>query len=248
MEVQTGKLATSGTSGSGAYIVIQHLGRWALLAFGMSAFGLFAQLTPEQKALDLQTIASLYAKQYAPYEWKRDNLGFDLFNLRPWLDRARQTKTDLEYLELLAEYTASLQDIHSYYIATSDFAADLHLFTDIYDGKVLIEQIDRAYLPLARFDFAVGDEIMQFNGKPVMEVIQGIAKLSSFGNPRSTLRWAADQLVYQQQAYLPRAVDLGAQGRWQPEELFDSVGQIRDPAVEVGSAAEFPVQPKTGTR
>ena len=58
--------------------------------------------TPEQKAIDLQTIASLYAKQYAPYEWKRDNLQFDLFNLRPWLERARATKTDVEYLDLVS--------------------------------------------------------------------------------------------------------------------------------------------------
>ena len=100
----------------------------------LAASSLFAQLTPEQKAIDLQTIASLYAKQYAPYEWKRDNLQFDLFNLRPWLERARATKTDVEYLDLVAEYTASLQDIHSYYTANSDFAADLHIYTDIYDG------------------------------------------------------------------------------------------------------------------
>ena len=144
----------------------------------LAASTLMAQLTPEQKSIDLQTIASLYAKQYAAYEWKRDNLGFDLFDLRPWLERARQTKTDLEYLDLVAEYTASLQDIHSYYAVNSDFAADLHLYTDIYDGKVLIEQINRAYLPARTFDFAVGDEIVQFDGKPVAEVLRGIAKLS----------------------------------------------------------------------
>lgn len=175
----------------------------------LAASAVMAQLTPEQKAIDLQTIASLYAKQYAPYEWKRDNLGFDLFDLRPWLERARQSKTDLEYLEVVAEYTAGLQDIHSYYVVNSDFVADLHLYTDVYGGKVLIEQIDRAWMPAGRYDFAVGDEIVQFDGKPVAEVLRGIAKLSSFGNPRSTERWAADQLVYRQQAYLPRTAELG---------------------------------------
>ena len=42
-----------------------------------------------------------------------------------------------------------------------------------------------------------------FGDKPV-------AKLSSFGNPRSTQRWAADQLVYRQQSSLPSAGALGA--------------------------------------
>jgi len=189
--------------------VIHGLGLRSIGVLFLTATGLMAQLTPEQKSIDLQTIASLYAKQYAPYEWKRDNLGFDLFDLRPWLERARLTKTDLEYLDLVAEYTAKLQDIHSYYIVSSDFVADLHLYTDIYDGKVLIEQIDRSYLAASRYDFAVGDEIVQFDGKPVAEVLQGIAKLSSFGNPRSTQRWAADQMVYRQQAFLPGAGDLG---------------------------------------
>ena len=185
------------------------MGRWLVVGLALAGASMWGQLTPEQKALDLQTIASLYAKQYAPYEWKRDALGFDLFDLRPWLERARQTKTDLEYLDLLTEYTGSLQDIHSYYVVNSDFVADLHVYTDIVDGKVVFEQLDRAYLPLSRYDFAVGDEIVQFNGRPVMEVLREIGKISSFGNPRSTLRWAADQLVYQQQAYIPRAAELG---------------------------------------
>ena len=175
----------------------------------LTATALLAQLTPEQKAIDLQTIASLYAKQYAPYEWKRDNFGFDLFDLRPWLERARQSKSDLEYLDLVAEYIASLQDIHSYYVANSDFIADLGLYADVYDGKVLIEQIDRGLLPASRYDFAVGDEIVQFDGKPVSEALQAIAKLSSYANPRSTLRWAADQLVFRQQTYIPSAGELG---------------------------------------
>ncbi len=185
--------------------MIKQSGRWFAGAVVLTCFTLCAQLTPEQKALDLQTIASLYAKQYAPYEWKRDAIGFDLFDLRPWLERARQSKTDLEYLDLVAEYIASLQDIHAYYAANSDFGAYLPIYTDIFDGKVLIEDIDRSYLPASRYDFAVGDEVIQFDGKPVMDVVAAISRLTSFANPRSTQRWAADQLVYRQQVYLPSA-------------------------------------------
>lgn len=189
--------------------MIHRMGRVSVGMLFLTATGLLAQLTPEQKLIDLQTIASLYAKQYAPYEWKRDNLGFDLFDLRPWVERAKLTKTDLEYLDLVAEYLAKLQDIHSYYIVNSDFVADLHLYTDIFEGKVLIEQIDRSYLPVSRFDFAVGDEIVQFDGRPVMDAVQSIAKITSFANTRSTLRWAADKLVYREQYLLPSAVAIG---------------------------------------
>ena len=184
-----------------------HISRLALLA--AITLPLAAQLTPEQKAIDFQTIASAYAKQYAPYEWKRDNLGFDLFDLRPWMERIRASKDDLAYLEILNEYVAKLNDVHSYYILNSDFAADLHLFTDIYDGKLLIESIDRNYLPARAFDFAIGDEILQMDGRPAAQIIEEIGKMNAFGNARSTGRWAADYVTYRTQGVQPRAAELG---------------------------------------
>lgn len=175
----------------------------------LTAFVLPAQLTPEQKMLDFQSVASLYAKQYAPLEWKRDNLGFDLFDLRPWMERVRQTKDDLRYLELLSEYVASLQDAHSSYLVNSDFQAWLGVRADIYDGKLLIEEIDRTTISGREFDFAVGDEIVQVDGRPAVEVLAEMAKVVSSANRRSSERVAAAMLTLRQQALLPRAAELG---------------------------------------
>ena len=183
------------------------ISRFALLA--AITLPLAAQLTPEQKAIDFQTIASAYAKQYAPYEWKRDNLGFDLFDLRPWMERIRASKDDLAYLEIVNEYIAKLNDVHSYYILNSDFSADLHMFTDIYDGKLLIESIDRNYLPARTFDFAIGDEVLQIDGRPVAQILDELEKMNAFGNARSTRRWAADYTTYRTQGVQPRAAELG---------------------------------------
>ncbi|OYW07400.1 MAG: hypothetical protein B7X34_11070, partial [Acidobacteriia bacterium 12-62-4] len=168
-----------------------------------------AQLTVEQKLADFQSLVSLYAKQYAPYEWKRDTQSFDLYNVAPWVDRIRKTTDDLDYLQILGEYVAGLNDIHASYATRSTFVADLHLYTDIYDGRVLIEQIDRFYLPASRFPFEVGDEVVQFDGRPVMEVVRELARTVKFANERSTLRYAADLLVYRPQAILPLAPRLG---------------------------------------
>jgi hypothetical protein len=38
----------------------------------LSAASVRAQLTAEQRAADLNQLASLYSKNYAPFEWKRD--------------------------------------------------------------------------------------------------------------------------------------------------------------------------------
>jgi C-terminal processing protease CtpA/Prc len=179
---------------------------WIGVFLSLSAYG---QLTAEQKALDFQTVASVFAKQYAPYEWKRDTLSFDLFALGPWMTRVRETKDDLAYLEVLGEYIASLDDAHSQYYVNSDFVAELPLYTDLYEGRVLIELIDRALLPASRFDFAVGDEIVLFDGRPVLEVVRELARLTAFANPRSTQRWAADYLVYRPQTLFPRAAEIG---------------------------------------
>ena len=72
-----------------------------------------AELTRDQKIADLTQLAGLYAKNYGPYEWKRDTQGFDLLNnLQTWLDRAAKTKNDLEFMDLLVEYVAGLNDAH----------------------------------------------------------------------------------------------------------------------------------------
>jgi hypothetical protein len=68
-------------------------------------------MTRNQRAADLTQLANFYAKNYAPYEWKRDALGFDLLRLTPWLQRIHHSD-DLDFQEALIEYVASLNDAH----------------------------------------------------------------------------------------------------------------------------------------
>src|SRR5262245_30781329 len=59
-----------------------------LVLFALTADVAMGQLTVEQKVADFQNIAGLYAKRYAPYEWKRDIFGFDLLNAAPFMPHA----------------------------------------------------------------------------------------------------------------------------------------------------------------
>src|SRR6476619_3027350 len=68
-------------------------------------------LSRDQRNWDLTQLASQYAKNYGPYEWKRDVQGFDLMRLTPWLQRI-QHSDDLDFQEALIEYVASLNDAH----------------------------------------------------------------------------------------------------------------------------------------
>ena len=93
------------------------------LAFMPLAFG---QLTIDQKTADFGALASLYAKRYGPYEWKRDALHFDLMEVVPWLSKVQATKDDLDFYEVLSEYVASLNDAHASYLVPSTFVARLN--------------------------------------------------------------------------------------------------------------------------
>src|SRR4029078_12473596 len=120
-------------------------------------------LTRDQRVTDLTQLASQYAKNYGPYEWKRDVQGFDLLRLTPWLQRI-QHSDDLDFQEALIEYVASLNDAHDLIAFPTTFSASLPLTLDIYDGKVLIDSINRARLPQAQFPFVVGDEVISVDG------------------------------------------------------------------------------------
>ena len=100
----------------------------------------------------------MFAKNYAPYEWKRDVIGFDLYRLTPWLQRVHHAD-DLDFQDALIEYVASLNDAHSGISFPSNFSASLAFTVDIYDGKVLIDSVNRLLLPAAQYLFDAGDEL-----------------------------------------------------------------------------------------
>jgi hypothetical protein len=168
-----------------------------------------AQMTREQKLADFQQLAAVYAKNYAPYEWKRDALGFDLFRIGPWLERAARSKDDLEFYDVCIEYVASLNDAHDGFELPSGFYASLGFSADLYDGQVVIDRISRTTLPLKDYPFAIGDELVSLDGKPAEEWILANWKYSIAANDRSTRRTAAGFITYRPQVYIPRAHEIG---------------------------------------
>ncbi|MBI2149255.1 MAG: hypothetical protein HYU27_01445, partial [Acidobacteria bacterium] len=154
-----------------------------LAALAASPQTLSAQLSADQRAFDFQNLAALYAKRYAPYEWKRQAFGFDLFNIKPWMDRVRAAKDDLEFFEIEAEYVANLNDTHAGFSMPSSFRANLGLTVDIYDGKVLIDSINRSTLPAATYPFQIGDEVVSVDSVSAEDWIRRVSTWKRYGNP-----------------------------------------------------------------
>src|SRR5260370_4089258 len=127
-------------------------------------------------------LAGLYAKNYPPSEWKRDVIHFDLYDIKPWLDQINLSKTDLEFYDICVNYVVSLQDSHDEFTLPSDFLAYLHLDIDIYDGKTLIDGIDRFYLPSRNYPFQTGDEIVSVDGKATQDLIKAYTPFAANGS------------------------------------------------------------------
>jgi len=183
---------------------------WNVVVFvALCARPAYAQtdLTDQQRIQDLDQLATLFAKHYAAYEWKRDVIGFDLLRLNPWLQDIHK-QDDLDFEETLIDYVASLNDAHDSIIFPSNFTANLPLTVDLYDGKVLVDNIDRTLLPKAQFPFTIGDELVLLDGVPINGALESLYKYSVLANSRSTARLAAGQLTSRSQQFLPHAGDV----------------------------------------
>src|SRR5262245_41311300 len=181
----------------------------AVVLFALTADVASAQLTVGQKAADFQAVAGLYAKLYAPYEWKRDVLGFDLLNIAPWLERVSATKDDLDFYEIVSEYVSRLNDAHDTYLLPSNFVATLNFSVDLYDGsRLLVDSINRTRLPAVQFPFATGYQLVSIDGQDATILLQSLLRYEIAANPRSTARFAATLLTTRPQQLMPHATSL----------------------------------------
>jgi len=167
-------------------------------------------LTPAQKEADFRYLVSMYSTYYAPLAWKAEAVGFNARDVKPWLERVANTSTDLDFYEVCVEYIAGLKDTHVSFQLPSDFSARLGFGVDIYDGQLLIDTIDRSLLPLARFPFVTGDELISIDGEDAQAITDRFMVYVPQGNPRASRRQAAQRITNRSQVRIPHAVDVGA--------------------------------------
>ncbi|HLK21035.1 MAG TPA: S41 family peptidase, partial [Bryobacteraceae bacterium] len=172
----------------------------------------FAQLTQDQKVSDFMQLVGLYAKNYGPYQEKRDVFNFDLYKIDPWLAQVQQSQSDLDFYDICTRYVASLQDSHDEFTIWSDFDAWLHFDGDIYDGKFLIDYIDYGYLPADAYRFTIGDELVSVDGVAIGDLLSQLSPYAVNGssNPVSRARIAAAMATERYQGWYPHATNIGA--------------------------------------
>src|SRR6266853_1089724 len=66
----------------------------------------------------------------------------------------------------------------------------------VYDGKLIVDTINRLRLPANEFPFLIGYELVSIDGKDAQKILDGLLQYDVAANPRSTRRLAAGLLTF----------------------------------------------------
>lgn len=162
---------------------------------------LCASGTPTQKAMiqDLEVVKYQITSKYAPTEWKRQHLGWNLEDAfkdakNRILNENAQTSKD--YQNILSQFLKSARDYHVHLSLVSTSSSLFPITIKGIDGRYFItaffelpnmewsfsdlmfeaEPFDGEQMKkeIERTNIQAGDEILTFNGKPIREEIENI--------------------------------------------------------------------------
>ena len=176
--------------------------------FVAGAMGLWGQLTVDQKLAEFDQLSGLFAKGYGPADWKKQAFGVDLFDTAKWRAEIRQSKNDIEFFEVMSRWVAQLNDAHDTYLTPSNFTARLNFTADLYDGRLLVDTVDRVRLSANQYPIAAGYELVSIDGVPAMRILERMTAYNVAANPRSTRRAAAELVTIRPQSLIPNAPDV----------------------------------------
>lgn len=161
--------------------------------------GSLEEYRKKQMILDLEVIKHHFEVAYAPLDWKKEQVGFDL-------DLAFET-AKAQILETPAITTKQFQMIVKHFIrATKDYHVDVHFYSTEAaslpftirgaEGRYFIDWIDPLRLPSSHFSVKVGDELLQFDERLIGEAVKDlIAEAGKKSNERTDQRTAEIKLT-----------------------------------------------------
>ena len=178
--------------------------RISVLFLSLAIPTLCSALTPEQRESDIIQLSSVIRAGYGPLHYKKEKVGLNFEALvESYRNQALRPQTNSEFYYSIVRMVAEFQDSHfSAWLPTTQYA-DLSFSTDLVQGKVLIDQIDRKVLSETTFPFTRGDEILALDGRPVMEIVDEIAHYTGNGYALTSRRKAAMSIPYRATRTLP---------------------------------------------
>ncbi|MGZ3710894.1 MAG: protease-like activity factor CPAF [Bdellovibrionota bacterium] len=150
--------------------------------YALSALALFSSLAHADTLKDdviaeLYVMKSVYNAEYAPAQWKKAHVGYDLdTNFRTALDavQSRESLTIKESREIFKNFIYAMKDYHTSIGFTATEQASLAFTVKGAGDRFFLGYIDRKKLPEASFPFHVGDELVSFGGVSALQAVLAV--------------------------------------------------------------------------
>lgn len=166
------------------------------LAVSANAFS----LTPLQQSLNdnLDFMHSVYKSMYAPVDWKKSHLNWDLDEQIALAKQKGESNPNLTFAEsrdIVKEFIDSMQDYH---VSIAFHATEKAVLPFVVRGageKVFIVYIDRTKLSETAFPFHVGDELVTFGNVPALQAVTDLQAQTAANVPETDRALAEMELT-----------------------------------------------------
>lgn len=149
-------------------------------------------LTYDEKLSDFNQTVSMIRSGYGPLLFKKEIMKLDLDKIADaYRERIKETKTNGQFYYLIVEFIAEFQDTHFSANVPTTHTSMVPFYTDLVDGKVLIDVIDRTRLSEADFPFKKGDEVLAVDGEDIQSLVNRLALRRGMGFELSAKRYGA---------------------------------------------------------
>lgn len=208
-----------------------------IVAFFVSFSALAAPLTVEEKTLDFQQLIGRIKSSYGPLIYKKESLAIDIDLLQAnYLRQIQASKTNLEFYYLINKFVAEFHDSHFAALLPTTKRSLLPFSVESIQGKVYIDEVIPELMPVDKFPFKKGDELISMNGVPTEELLKDLMSYVGEGFLGTQKRFAAWMLTSRRSSRLPTLegpVTVVVQPAGKPDvssHSFDWIVQGEDPA------------------
>jgi hypothetical protein len=147
---------------------------------------------------DLDIIRNEIEVYYAPAEWKKNFLGW---NLDQEIIKAKKEMlswdrvTPRHYQQAMRNFFNSLQDHH---VDVTFFSTEMSVLPFLVQGadhRYFVVWLDTNWIEDSHIDLQLGDEILTFNGRPVAEIIQEIQQTAFCTKDNTSRRHLSEMML-----------------------------------------------------
>lgn len=141
----------------------------------------FEEHKKSQMIEDLEIIKHHFEIGYAPSVWKKEYAGWNL-NAAFEQSKARilslPSITTKQFQQILVDFLRTMNDYHVDVMFHSTEEAYLPFSVRGVEGRYFIDWVDPVRLSASYYDIRQGDELIEFDGHPIAEIIADLAKVS----------------------------------------------------------------------